>query len=294
VQLPPILHATFRPGNNGIRRAITHALPKMKCSAVQRAQLDQVTRAILAQSPVEPRPRMSGRRDLLLRIPPHKSLYHAPPGIGLPIGSLSSQFFANVYLNELDQYVKHQLKVRAYVRYVDDFVILADSPEVLVAQMRQISAFLQDRLHLQLHPHKTVIQRANQGLDFLGSVIFPHHLLVRQRSVRALRQRIAWFKWLVFGTELARAVPPPAGGRWPAWLKNHTALIAPQTPSAALLQKMLACLNSYYGLFGHAHTRNLREHIYQHELGPLKRFFMPDGPHYRSLHIRAVWRDYTG
>ena len=78
----------------------------------------------------------------------------AAPGKGLPVGSLSSQFFANVYLNELDQFVKHHLRVKAYVRYVDDFVLLADSPTQLLAWQKAIANFLHERLALTLHPRK--------------------------------------------------------------------------------------------------------------------------------------------
>ncbi len=103
------------------------SVPRQPFDEQTRARLDQVASAILLQSPLDPPPIASGRRDLLAQVPPHKSLYHARPGIGLPIGSLTSQFFANVYLNELDQFVKHSLKVRAYLHYVDDFVLLGDN-----------------------------------------------------------------------------------------------------------------------------------------------------------------------
>ncbi len=266
------------------------ALPRIPVDAATLAQLDQVTTTILMQSPIDPPPTFSGDRALLARIPPHKSLYHAPPEVGLPIGSLTSQFFANVYLNELDQFIKHTLKVRGYLRYVDDFVLLADDPATLVAHQQRIAAFLQERLRLILHPNKVVLQRSRQGIDFLGTILYPHHCLVRQRSVRALRRRIAWFKHLVFPESERRVPPPPAGG-WQRWLHNHTAFLAPQTPTSALLHRMLATLNSYYGLFSHADTWRLRKHIYQHELGPLKRFFLPDGPAYQHLQIKAVWKN---
>lgn len=158
-----------------------------------RPLLDAVATAILTQSPTQPPPRPSGQRHLLAQVPPHKSLFAAPPGVGLPIGSLTSQFFANVYLNELDQFVKHTLKARAYLRYVDDFCLLADDPATLLGWKAQIEAFLRERLHLTLHPHKVVLQRCTQGLDFLGQIVFPHHSLMRQRSVRALRKRIRYF-----------------------------------------------------------------------------------------------------
>lgn len=263
-------------------------LPKLPFEGAARQQLDQVASAIILQSPIEPLPVRSGDLALLKQIPPHKSLFHCAPGVGLPIGSLTSQFFANVYLNELDQFVKHTLKVRAYLRYVDDFVLLADDPATLMGWKLAIGDFLRTRLRLELHPDKTVLQRCTQGIDFLGSIVFPDHLLTRQRSVRALRRRIAWFKWLVFPLT-GRPVPRPPMGSWQRWLANHQAFLAPGVPSPALLQRMLSTINSYYGVFGHSDTYRLRKHIYQKELGPLKRFFLPDGAAYHHLRIKKGW-----
>lgn len=268
------------------------ALPLLPYPSEVRYRLDQVASAILQQNPVDPPPVLSGQRDLLAQIPPHKSLYHAAPHKGLPIGSLTSQFFANVYLNELDQFVKHTLKVRGYLRYVDDFVLLADDPQTLIRWKTEIDSFLAQRLGLQLHPHKTVLQRCNQGIDFLGTIVFPSHKLIRQRSVRALRRRLTWFKWLV-SPHTEPVVPQPPMGTWQRWLDNHTAFLAPGIPSSALLQRMLSTLNSYYGLFSHANTYRLRVHIYQKELGPLKRFFLPDGAHYHHLQIKKCWQEYS-
>lgn len=114
---------------------------------------------------------------------------------GLPIGNLTSQLFANVYMNEFDQYVKHVLKVKHYARYTDDFVILSDNTEYLEKLIPHITSFLNERLALNLHPKKTVIRKFNQGIDFLGYTIFPHYKLVRaktrQRIFRKLRQKVS-------------------------------------------------------------------------------------------------------
>lgn len=268
------------------------ALPRLPWPVATRQQLDQVASAILRQSPTEPAPVRSGNVALLATIPPHKSLFGAPPGVGLPIGSLTSQFFANVYLNELDQFVKHSLKVRGYLRYVDDFVLLADDPQTLLAWKSAIEGFLHKRLRLELHPNKTVLQRCTQGADFLGSIVFPNHRLARQRGVRALRRRLAWFKWLVF-PHTERPAPMPPAGSWQRWLTRHRALFQPGLPTPALLQRMLSTLNSYYGVFAHADTWRLRKHIYEKELGPLKTFFIPAGSHYPHLEIRKAWLPQT-
>jgi RNA-directed DNA polymerase len=262
-----------------------NTLPKLPYNIKTRNQLNQVTLAILHQNPTEPAPFRSGHRHLLAKIPPHKSLYHARLGIGMPIGSLTSQFFANVYLNELDQFIKHTLKIKGFLRYVDDFIILGDNPQTLNKQRKAIQHFLLTHLKLELHPNKTVMQRCNQGVDFLGSIVFPSHRLSRQRSVRALRRRLAWFNWLIY-PKTARQVPRPPFGTWHRWLANHQVLLASGVPSPALLQRILATINSYYGVFSHANTYRLRKHIYEKELGPLKQFFLPDSAAYHHLKLK--------
>lgn len=116
------------------------------------------------------------------------------PGKGMPLGNLTSQFFANVYLNELDQFVKHELKAEYYIRYVDDFVILHHNPEVLRVYQKRINQFLQERLALELHPDKSRIQRLRQGVGFLGFRIFSHHKLVRKKNLNRFYRRFEGFK----------------------------------------------------------------------------------------------------
>lgn len=124
-----------------------------------------------------------GSRALLARVPPHKSLFNAPPDTGLPIGNLSSQFFANVHLNLLDQFCTHQLKARHYVRYVDDFILLDTSPQRLNAAHDRIAAFLPERLGARLNPTKTILQPVDRGVDFVGHVIKPWRRITRKRSM---------------------------------------------------------------------------------------------------------------
>lgn len=214
----------------------------------------------------------------------------AAPGKGLPIGSLSSQFFANVYLNELDQFVKHHLRVKAYVRYVDDFVLLADSPTQLLAWQKAIANFLHERLALTLHPRKQVLQRCNQGIDFLGNIVFPSHRYARQRIVRSLRRRLSAFETLI---ATGQAPKGKVAAGWRRWLELHTACAAPGVPSQALLRRMLSTINSYFGLLCHANTHRLRQHIYHEELKGLRQYFRPDGPGYQHLRIRKVWQAST-
>jgi RNA-directed DNA polymerase len=101
---------------------------------------------------------------------------------GLPIGSLTSQFFGNVYLNELDHYVKERLRCRAHLRYMDDFAVFGDDPAELAAHQRSISEFLA-RLRLTLHRARTRVWRTSDGAEFLGFRVFPEHRLPRKATV---------------------------------------------------------------------------------------------------------------
>ncbi|MEK6857269.1 MAG: helix-turn-helix domain-containing protein [Nanoarchaeota archaeon] len=102
----------------------------------------------------------------------------------MPLGNLTSQFFANIYLNELDQFVKKKLRAECYIRYVDDFVILHESPEVLQEYKQMIDVFLKEKLALELHPSKCKILNLDNGVDFLGFRIFYHHKLLRKKNLR--------------------------------------------------------------------------------------------------------------
>jgi DNA polymerase III delta subunit len=105
---------------------------------------------------------------------------------GLPLGNITSQLFANVYLNELDQFVKHKLKIKYYVRYCDDFVILDQSKVNLIYK---IDNFLKNHLKLSLHPDKISIRKYNQGIDFLGYVSFPYFKILRVKTRKRIIQK---------------------------------------------------------------------------------------------------------
>lgn len=149
---------------------------------------------------------------------------------GLPIGNLTSQLFANIYMNEFDQYVKHVLKVEHYARYTDDFVILTENTEYLENLIPVFASFLNERLALNLHPKKTVIRKFNQGIDFLGYTIFPDHQLVRtktkQRIFRKLKEKVYQFKAEVINE-----------------------------------QRLSQSLQSYRGVLSHANTHELQERM---------------------------------
>lgn len=113
---------------------------------------------------------------------------------GIPLGNLTSQFFANVYLNELDKFVKHKLKAEYYIRYVDDFVILHKSRKQLEDWKEKINCFLKSELKLELHQDKTRIIFLKKGIDFVGFRIFPKYKLLRKRNIKSMKNKIQRYK----------------------------------------------------------------------------------------------------
>jgi retron-type reverse transcriptase len=144
---------------------------------------------------------------------------------GLPLGNLTSQLFANVYLNELDQFVKHRLKEKYYIRYADDFVILSENKSSLNGALSKVKCFLENKLKLQLHSDKVFIKTLSSGVDFLGWVNFADHRVLRGKT------RIRMFKRIC-----------PAG-----YKKKNPAR---------------ETLNSYLGLLKHGNTKIIQSEIF--------------------------------
>jgi retron-type reverse transcriptase len=133
---------------------------------------------------------LRGNADLLELVPAHKRLTSQPSTHGLPIGNLSSQFFANILLNELDQYCKHKLRARHFIRYVDDFVILHESAQWLNSAKQYIEAWLPHHLGLKVNPSKTILQPIDRGIDFVGQVIKPWRRSTRRRVVNEAIRKV--------------------------------------------------------------------------------------------------------
>lgn len=115
-----------------------------------------------------------------------KSFHTTSPGIGLPLGNLTSQLLVNIYMHEFDMYMKQELIVKYYIRYADDFVVLSEDRNYLKKLLPQIKSFLRDKLHLSLHPDKVFIQPYTSGVDFLGWTHFPYHRTIRTRTKRKI------------------------------------------------------------------------------------------------------------
>jgi RNA-directed DNA polymerase len=150
--------------------------------------------------------------------------------MGMPIGNLSSQLFANLYLNELDQFAKHRLKLRHYIRYMDDIVILHPSKEVLHQVRKEIERFLDERLRLTLN-NKTAIRPIHTGLEFCGYRIWPTHRKIRKETVRKIKSGLKHAKRCFERGEMTT-------------------------------DEVNAVVQSYIGFMKHADTYNLRNKIF--------------------------------
>jgi len=131
-----------------------------------------------------------GDKRKLSLLPDHKTLFKIAKNRGLPLGNLTSQFFANVYMNDFDNFVKRKLKVKRYIRYVDDFVLFEPSKKKLLHLKNEIEGYLHRELGLFLRGDSR-LRRHNDGLDFLGYIIRPHYMLVRQRVVSNFKHKKA-------------------------------------------------------------------------------------------------------
>ena len=182
-----------------------------------------------------------GRSDLQEKIPAHKTMFGAAENKGLPIGNLNSQFFANVYLNSLDQFVKYELKCRYYLRYCDDFVLLANDANTLRDWQIQIEQYLQQELKLTLNLKQRLAPTAN-GIDFLGYIVRKDYMLVRRRVVHNLKLKLCEFE--------KQLVLEKSGVRCYRF-------------DRALLDKLAAVLSSYLGHFKQASCWRLWQSLCQ-------------------------------
>jgi len=212
-----------------------------------------------------------GDPKLCQLIPPHKSLFHVPENQGLPIGNLTSQFFANIYLNELDQFAKHQLKIKYYLRYVDDLLILSQDIKQLIERRNKIDDFLQNNLKLAIHPKKQVLQSIYKGANFIGFIIKPRHIFIRNRIVRKLKYKLWRFNQIYANDSTFDN---------PYAIFNNQKIIED-------FKEIFATVNSYYGQFGHANTFKLRKHLYEKHFGILKIYLIPVNKNYDHF----IWEE---
>ena len=181
---------------------------------------------------------LKGDGGYLKKIAPQKSLFFPNGRKGLPIGNLTSQFFANVYLNELDQFVKHHLKCNYYLRYCDDFVMLSEDRDKLLEWKAEIEHFLATRLKLRLNRKRQSLQPVSNGINFLGYIVRRNYILVRKRVVNNLKSRLSAFEG-----KLVK--------------KDHTPYVK-VVYDYRVLEKLRATLASYFGHFKWADSYRLK------------------------------------
>ena len=223
--------------------------------------VDFLLRTILFRNPVKGCHVIGSRSDWD-GLPPSKSLLFSLPGIGLPIGDLTSQLFSNIYLDVLDEYVKRELGCRHYGRYVDDFYIVHPRRSYLRELIPRLRDFLADELRLTLHPDKIVLLHHAKGASFLGAVVRPHRRYPAKRTAGMFRTAIRTLE-----RECLSGEPP-----------------------AERLAEMLAVINSYCG-----HLRHFKAYrILSGQFGksPLKRYFYFD-PDYRKAKIKREYKPKT-
>jgi retron-type reverse transcriptase len=176
---------------------------------------------------------IKSKRSAWQGLPPDKSLFYSAPQCGLPIGNLTSQVFANFYLNSLDHFIKHDCGIRYYGRYVDDFILVHEDNNYLKALIPVIKTLLQEHLQLTLHPNKIYLQHYTKGVQFLGAVIKPHRIYIAKRSQ----------------------------GNFYAAIEKQNNIVKEHKPSKEQQAAFLSSMNAYLGLMRHYKTHNVRKRL---------------------------------
>ncbi|MDP3057033.1 MAG: reverse transcriptase/maturase family protein [bacterium] len=215
-----------------------------------------------------------GDLKLLASVPPHKSLF-GKNDCGLPIGNLTSQFFANIYLNELDQFVKHSLKCRYYFRYMDDLLLLHSSKEQLLLWKDDINNFVETRLKLKLHPKKQILQPAINGINFCGYIIKPGYALIRRRTVKKLKNKL----WQ-FNKKILDSLSPNNTPRACDMIFDDPFIIFANPEFLENFRHIFSSINSVYGFFKHADCYNLQKSLFEKHFGILKIYLIPADENY--------------
>ncbi len=166
-------------------------------------------------------------------LPASKTLFHAAAGIGLPIGNLTSQLFGNIYLNQFDHFVKHDLGIRYYGRYVDDFVLIHPDKSYLKSSIIAIREYLKEKLSLVLHPDKIYLQHFSKGVKFLGGVILPHRIYSANRTK----------------------------GNFYTAILGQNEVVREQNPDREAKAGFLRSMNSYLGILKHYKTHKFRKQL---------------------------------
>jgi hypothetical protein len=207
--------------------------------APDKEQITELCRLIIFNDPTENCIRHSPP-EAWRGLPADKSLFSAAKNCGLPIGNLTSQIFANFYLNEFDHFIKNQCGMRFYGRYVDDCVIIHQSKGFLVSLIEKLQHYLMSELGLTLHPKKIYLQPCGHGVKFLGCFIKPSHIVVHHRTV----------------TNFTRS------------LRMHNALALDHKPDRQEFAAFISSVNSYLGIMKHYKTYRKRQAVLHNNISP--------------------------
>ena len=181
--------------------------------------------------------RMKGTKADWIGLPYSKSLFHTDKSCGLPIGNLTSQLFGNVYMNCFDHYVKHDLQVRYYGRYVDDMLLVHQDKEYLKSIIPKMRNYLMEQNKLTLHPNKIYLQHYTKGVCFIGAFVKPRRIYISNRTKGNFYQAVY----------------------------EQNKLIEQRTPTQEDVKKFVNSMNSYLGLTRHYATYNIRKKmVFEH------------------------------
>lgn len=173
---------------------------------------------------------IKGKKSDWNNLPKDKSLFTAQQNCGLPIGNLTSQLFGNVYLNDLDHFIKRDLKIKNYGRYVDDFVLVHKNKKHLKSLIPIIREFLAKKLKLKLHEKKIYLQHYTKGVKYLGAVIKPHRIYIANRTK----------------------------GNFYESINKHNKIVRDHKPTTEEITKFISSMNSYLGILQHYKTYKMR------------------------------------
>jgi hypothetical protein len=176
---------------------------------------------------------IKGKSSDWMDLPKSKSLFYSPPNCGLPIGNLSSQIFANFYMDSFDHYIKHDLGIKYYGRYVDDFIIVHEDKSYLKSLITTLGNFLNNELQLTLHPKKIYLQHYNKGVPFLGTIIKSGRIYIGKRTKSNFYQAI----------------------------KEQNAVVLHSKPTKEEQLRFQSSMNSYLGIMKHYNTYKLRKRM---------------------------------
>ena len=186
---------------------------------------------------------IKGSRNDWKGLPKSKSLFFSKEGKGFPIGNLTSQLFGNIYLDDLDHFVREKLEIKYYGRYVDDMVFIHNDKEFLKLAIHKIREYLKIELGLVLHPKKIYLQHFKNGVYFLGVFIKPYRIYIGKKTKNNFYEKIR---------------------EWNYEKKNDSEII-----EKCKLEKFVACVNSYLGIMKHYKTHRLRKSMIMKNISSL-------------------------